>query len=491
MRRDLSTIAAPDKKLQGSLDKYEFPISMSTNASGVASRALRLLNIDRDLLTQGKEYRTTFVTEFGVSVSLLLTYKMAAHGFGKAGFSEYAVARRTISLIFPALLLGLPLALSRYVAYTTRDENRSLYYYGAALWCLGFSVAACTALITFFRGAFAYLFFGSPAYAYLALPMGLVLIGLTIHSAVYAYYRGNLALNSANLLQFVNFGLVPLFVFARFGSSVHSVLTFWGVGTILVATAGLLFTPWRQATATRSWNEGRELLRYGLQRIPGVFAFLALMTLPTTFAVHLRGVQQGGGIAFGVSLLNMVGALFTPIGVVLLPKASQMFADGADEALRAHVMKLISVTVLVALVFTIGFELLAGIAIRIYLGADFSSVAALTRVVALGAVPFSVYYVLQGLIDAYHIRAVNGWNCIYSLGIFLLACLPAFVYEPMEVIPVAFLVGIFSLGLLTAREAWRILPRRSRGKAPAVVAPEDAGCIQELEDNCECDTRDL
>jgi O-antigen/teichoic acid export membrane protein len=453
-------------------DGYRRYMSMTTMGLPLtaATRARQLLAIDRNFLKQCKTYRSTFVTEFSVTLSLLITYKLAAHSLGPEGFSEYAVARRTISLIFPALLLGLPLALSRYIASTTSDESRRIRFYGAALWCVGTSLALCCAIILSFPDLFAYLFFGSSVYASLAWPVTLTLVGLTVHSTVYSYYRGTLDLTYANTLQFINFAIVPLLAFYGFGENIQSVLTAWGISTIIIATACLLLTPWWEAARSSTWTDAKELLYYGLQRIPGVFAILALMTLPATFAVHLRGIQEGGFVAFGISLMNLVGALYTPIGVVLLPKASQMFADGAAPALRSHVAKLVKLAIIVALGFTLLFEILADVIVEFYLGHAFAEVALITRIVTLGALPFALFHVLQGLIDAYHTKGVNAVNALCSLALFLVACIPAFFYDPMVVMPCAFLVGVFGLGFLTIRAAQRIFSATATESSPVPTA---------------------
>jgi len=418
-------------------------------------RGSQVFTIFRELF---KEYGTTFLTEFTVAISLLLTFKLAAQEFGREGFSEYAIARRTISLLFPFLLLGLPVALPRYIGRANAEPNRCTRYYGATLWCQACLAALGAGFITLFRKEFAYLFFGSEDYANLALPVTLILVGLSMHAVVYNYFRGHLALRHANAMQLINFAVVPMVGFYHFGPSVYTVLTAWGAGTIAVAAAGFLwFTPWRNAVASRSWREAKELLHYGIPRVPGSFALLALMTLPATFTVHLRGLQEGGFVAFSTSLLNMVGAMFTPIGIVLLPKASQMCAEGAYGALRAHILRIVMLTVIVALGFTVTFEIFADVIIRAYLGKDFLRVVALTRIVALGALPFALFYVLQGLIDAHHTRAVNAVNCIYSLAVFITACAPSIVYEPDVVIPWALVAGIFTLGVLTVRESRRLL----------------------------------
>ena len=54
--------------------------------------------------------------------SQILVYKLAARDFGKEGFSEYAVARRTVSLLYPVALMGLGVALPRFLGYASGRE---------------------------------------------------------------------------------------------------------------------------------------------------------------------------------------------------------------------------------------------------------------------------------------------------------------------------------------------------------------------------------
>lgn len=425
----------------------------STAAAFAIDRRKRLIVVFRELF---EEYGATSLTECAVALSLLLTYKLAAHGLGKAGFSEYAIARRTISLLFPFLLVGLPVALPRYIGHASGDIGRCTRYYGATLRCQACLACLVGAVILLFRRQFAYLFFGSADYTNLAFPVLLVLLGLSLHAVVYNYFRGKLDLKAANVLQFVNFALVPMAAFYRFGTTIQGVLTAWGAGTLAIAAAGLLFTPWRGAVMSQSWMEAKELLRYGVPRLPGGFAMLGLMSLPATFTVHLRGVEEGGFVAFSTSLLNLIGSIFTPVGVVLLPRASQLCADGDYVALRAQVLRVVKLAIIVAVGFTLAFEFFANELIRGYLGQDYSEVVVLTRIIVLGALPFALYYVLQPLIDAHHTRPVNALNCISSLAVFLVACGPALVFRPETVIPWAFVAGILSLGILTIREAKRV-----------------------------------
>src|SRR6267142_157942 len=210
-----------------------------------AGAGARFSWIAANLGSHAREYGGTFATEFTVLACQLLTYKLAAHFLGKTGFSEYAVARRTISLIYPLPLLGMAIALPRYIAQATGSGSvaGSGRYFAAAAWCMGCGLFVCVSLMNLFSYAFSYVFFGGKQYANLVLPLSLLLVGLVLHALVYAYFRGNLALRRANILQLINFGLMPLLAFTIFNGSVRAVLSALGILTTLAAAVALAFTP--------------------------------------------------------------------------------------------------------------------------------------------------------------------------------------------------------------------------------------------------------
>jgi O-antigen/teichoic acid export membrane protein len=307
-----------------------------------------------------------------------------------------------------------------------------------------------------FSSAFSYLFFGGKQYANLVLPLSILVVGLVLHALVYAYFRGNLAMRRANTLQLINLGLVPLLAFAVFNGSVRAVLSALGILTTLMAAVALALTPLRHMT-DRILPEAKKLLLYGIPRVPGDFIHMALFTLPVTFVAHERGLQEAGFVAFGISVLNMIGSVFTPAGLVLLPKASKMLAEGARSELRTHVVRIATIATVVAIALTVVFELMADPLVRLYLGTGFADVAASIRLMCLGALPFALYCVLRSLVDAYHTKAVNMLNNGIACLAFLLCSGGLLAFHASSLIPVAFLAGIVVLGLLTTREAWKVL----------------------------------
>lgn len=406
-----------------------------------------------------KEYSGTFATEFAVLISQILVYKLAARYLGQDGFAEYAVARRTVSVLYPLVLVGLAVGLPRYVAHAVgqgEPESRDRYL-GAAIWCVGFTAVLCIGLMNLFAVHVARLFFGAKAYAEMIFPLSLVVAGLALHAIVYAYLRGTLLMGWANLLQFVNLGAVPPLVFLFFHKTVASVLAALGVLCLASSAIAFLFLPWKQATRDNA-SEAITLLRYGIQRVPGDFILMALLLLPTTVIAHSRGVTQAGFVAFGVSLLNAVGAFFSPIGLILLPRAGRLLASGEVGELRRQVLTLVKITLTCSTAIAVGGSLVADRLIRSYLGPGYEETGGIVRVLLFAAIPYSLYLVLRNVVDAFH---EIGMTTLILTGGFVVCCASCLVLWPLQdkilTALIAFNAGALTLCLLAGGEVYRIL----------------------------------
>src|SRR6185369_389709 len=155
------------------------------------------------VLSHIREYVPTIATEFSVLITQILVYKLAAYYLGKDGFSEYAVVRRAATFLAPLPLVGLTVGLPRYIAISRCDgqHGKETQYFGAALACVLAATVLCLVILNAAAHPFSYLFFGDSNYARLIFPLSLMLFGLSIHTLVYAYFRGRLSMKSANILQ--------------------------------------------------------------------------------------------------------------------------------------------------------------------------------------------------------------------------------------------------------------------------------------------------
>jgi len=417
------------------------------------------------------EYTQTFIAETAVMISQICVYKLAARFLGKEGFSEYAVARRTIALIYPIALLGLTVGLPRFIAHNKNKTalSDSEGHFGAALWCVLGTTGTVFGIANLLPARVAVLFFGSSEFASLVFPLSVMVAGLTLHTVTYAYFRGHLAMKRANTLQVVNLALLPPLVFMVQRGNVRTILLALGTLTFLSAGAAVVgFTPWQEMMAVQG-RRVKELLRYGMQRLPGDMALLGLFTLPTTITAHAKGVQQAGLVAFGMLILSIVSAMVTPLGLILLPKASRMFATGASSELREHVLPLVKVMVFLTGSISIAVGILATSLIRIYLGPGFATAADVLRLVVLGIVPYCLFLLLSNVLDAYHRNSVTAAIEIIAFVVACLGCCVTwFTGRTVTGFLLAFLGAVFTLAILSTIACLRIF-------RDEIAPPENAG----------------
>jgi hypothetical protein len=116
-------------------------------------------------------------------------------------------------------------------------------------------------------------------------------------------------------------------------------------------------------------------------------------------------------------------------------------------------------TVVIALIMNLVLAVFAGRLIEIYLGPRFPEVTFYVRLFAFGALPYAMYCVLRGLVDAFYVRGVNAINALIALAVFLMWTLMLWVVRGTPYVPIGLLVAVCVLGGLTVFEACKILSR--------------------------------
>jgi O-antigen/teichoic acid export membrane protein len=400
-----------------------------------------------------RDYLTTFAAEAVVIVSYLLTFRLIAVWFTPSGFGEYALSRRALSLLAPLAVLTLDVAIARLLAYAVEQRSAGEgVYVSAALVLATAAVAVTSAVLLLFRGPLAELLFGSSAYASLIMPLPLLLAGTALHGIAYGTLRGRFKIQRANLLLILNQGLFPVAAVLAGAGSVPRILALMGAAWIV---GSLAFLPLRRLDVQAARDRMGELLRFGVPRIPGDLLQLALFALPGILVAHATGIAAGGIVAFGISALRMIGSALTPISFVLLPVASRLFARGAVDQLRGHVVALLRATIVPLLLGTITIELLAAPIISVYLGKSYLSGTTLLRVVMAAALPWGLYVTLKSVVDARHFQAINARNTVIAFVVFLgLTPLLGLVLSTPYPAIAAFTASLYLLAALTLLEVY-------------------------------------
>ncbi len=191
-------------------------------------------------------------------------------------------------------------------------------------------------------------------------------------------------------------------------------------------------------------------MSYSLQRVPGDFGLSALFTLPAIFTAHVAGVKEAGGVSFAISLLTTSAAIFDPIDLIFLPKASQMIGTMNFRLLKLYIRKILKFTFLLTLSGVLFFEIFADEIISLYLGKSFSDLVLITRIIFFGSLFYNIYVSMRSIIDAYYVKSINTLNVLLSLLLFLLLTIVVSLFVKNYIcIVLSFNLALFFLCCLT------------------------------------------
>lgn len=367
-----------------------------------------------------RTYILTFAAEALIVVMGFAVYRLANTKFDELGFSEYTLTRRSVSFIQPLLMMGLGVAIPRFTSF--RNDKNSYLLTGVGLML---SIAAIfLMLFTVFRYPLASLMFGERQYAFLMMPLGLLLASTGFHAILYGFFRGKNFSLTANSLQLINIGVIPVAAFFLADSLVSLIY----LSAIAVLAVCLVTTVATVLKGKHDWNgkvfieDAKELLRYGLPRIPGDFALLALLTAPTYLVLNIqKDILLAGDIAYSLTLLNMTSAALAPVSLVLLPEIAQFLREEKYDLIRKRYLFFSVLTVVAITAAYVVFSLFPDFFLQILLGSRYNvRLADISRIVLLGSIGFGVYVVLRSMLDAIRTKAVNSFNLMISFGVYIL-----------------------------------------------------------------------
>jgi O-antigen/teichoic acid export membrane protein len=403
-----------------------------------------------------KDLIITFISYAFSFLCGILVYKVAAKSLGPEGFGIYALVRRASSFMEPVLIMGLGVGLTRYIAISSAkggDNSEQASYiiagYGSVLL---FSAFVLT-IINLMPGLLGKAVFGRPGYEGYVHIISFLGESYMVSSLVYSFYRGNGRFVAANLIS-ISIGIVPL-VSLLIAGSVKTALEMTTAGMFLVCfvfsfpIARAVLPHLRKVRLIKST---KELLRYGLARVPGDISMAGMLALPAFLTSNLFGIKEAGFVAFGVSLVTMVGAIFQPVGLITLPKMSAILSEGKHDEARLILQRIIKYTAITSIGVTAVLYLSTGYLVHYWLGAQFDEAAGIVRLAILAAVPNALYVALRSSIDAATVKAVNASNIYRALFVSAIAYIVVkAAHLTLSGIPLSFMLGMVLLCFLTIK----------------------------------------
>jgi O-antigen/teichoic acid export membrane protein len=365
-----------------------------------------------------------------VTSSLLLT-SLISRWLGARALSEYLLLRRVLSWVVSGTMLGLATGLPRFVAHAAgqREANNGhgqeeSEYFLAASVCMIPNAIFLALLMVYCRGAFAQLMFGNHQETGLVMALALLLVGFAIHRVVYGYYRGLLEMERANLLELCNATLLPLAVIlALFRTQPIGAMMF-AVGGLMTVIGAMFAIPivghLRKLSQPRNIGARcKELMKFGIPRVPGDFGAAALTALGPMLAAHYMKIAKVSPLLLGLNMLMVTGYAAGPLGVVLLSKVSMMLGRNKHNELHARLRLLVVAVMEVSVLTCIQLAIFADVIVRVWVGPAFANEMGVIRMVLMAIPPYLFFVALRSTIDAATVKPANTTNVLVSLSVCL------------------------------------------------------------------------
>lgn len=415
-----------------------------------------------------KDIILTFFTEISVLVSFFVLYRIIANNYGPDGVGEYSLARRLLSLFQSVLLMGIGVGIPRYIALSKTSEQRGAYVRsaGAALLILSLLFVI---IINLFANQSAEILFGSEKYANFIFPFSLLVIGSASHSFAYSYLRGRLMSKKFNILQILNLSVVPLLLFWYLGDRpMNDVIGI--VGIIMSAVSAIfillfikeIFIPIGHKTLVSHF---KELFVYGMPRMAGDFLYAGLFSFGAIFAAHLLTMREVGYFSLSISLLNMVGSFVGPLGLILLPKISNLIAENKTDLIGEKLDYFIGAIIQMSIFASFQLIIFADTILDLWLGTGFSDAVIIMRIVFMTIAFYPFYVASTSILNASRKKPLDLINVSRALVFFLIFSGGLFIFRnSINVaigLSVSFSSSLIFLSMLAYISVRGIYPRKN------------------------------
>lgn len=404
------------------------------------------------------DYIITFLTYALSFGSNFIIYYLISRNFGETGFEEYVLSKRFFGFVFVPIMIGVAVALPRYIAFNVEESNESLdieYFLSASFFLCLIGLSASLVFLTF-KEFISRLIFDSSSFAFLILPICFLIMGGIINALVFSYFRGRREMIKANVFSFLT--VIVNMVFVLFTSSVYSFILLNAISLILASVvffllfSGITGEIWKNLDISyvNLRNKFKILSTYGLPRVPGDLAKEGIFAIPVVLASHNHGIEFASYVAFCGSFLSMIGTSMSPFNLVLLPYVVEKMVVNKYNDIKKHVTAMLLFVLIGGVIGSVAIFFLAEFIATEFLNISDPRMFDCLKIVSLAVTPYLVYLFLRSVNDAFYKKAVNSISLMISFIVLIISWSIMQMFPTFQTsIIVSIDISLFILGSLT------------------------------------------
>ena len=297
---------------------------------------------------------TSILTVFGIL--FINAYVSRVHGLEVLG--EYSLIWRLITALAGVFLFGLNISLP----YFLPKGNENSIVNSAFLILQIFSIPLLILLTYLISLGIIPGFNSNYAFAYFIFALGII-----FKSIVYSYFRGNINMVMANILQIVTIFFIPVIAVLVF-HELSQIFYFIGFSMIIFTVIFFLCHSKTVPKYNFKYIDIKNILYFGINRLLGIIGESFLLAgIPVLLASSIS-FSNLAYINSSMSVIRIFLVIIGPIGIILLPRISKALEMNRIPEIQHGIELLIKLSIVFGVTAGLFFVLFGNDLLDLWLG---------------------------------------------------------------------------------------------------------------------------
>lgn len=324
-------------------------------------------------------------------------------------YAIYNIIRRGASVVTYVMLMAMGIAVPKYLsmAQMEGDKEKFVRYLIVSIEIVLVATAVVGVTLCIGKQHTIQILFPQDENDYSAyvLPLAFYSAGCAFTTYVYSYYRAIGAFVRYTLAQLGMQGFMLVSCFA-IRENLIQLICVWAIVSCAysaIAIGVIIKKNWCQAVLsgkTEKKKIRKELLTYGMPRVPGEFFLFAFNLVPTLLFTNKFGLVQSSYFSVAISLNSTITSLFGFVGIVLLPEVSKAIVSRNLQDMKKKINLLLLFYILLALAAITFVEVLPRFVIWVLYSTEYYEAIPMVRLLTIAVLPNALYLLYRNPLDA-------------------------------------------------------------------------------------------
>lgn len=372
--------------------------------------------------------------------------------------SIYLLARRTIAVIVPAVSLGLPFSLVRYLTVCKNGGGRLIFFAaGVIIICL----ALFSIFVLSYKNVFSLVALGNAKFSVYALPIIIAVLGVCFALVSVRLLQGTNRIVVATTWLILAIGIIPL-ISAICASELITFFLILGLVQLLISSIIIVY--FIRRGCKKEPISIKQFLSFGIKSAACEFVMMILLWLPPATISRSDSIIISGYFSLMLSMSLLLASPLAQIAIVLTPRISIVIEKKDFRFLRKTIYLLFVLSFTAGIIFAIAGPIIYEFLVPLLIG-DTSSIGNKTYLICFASIiPLSVFYGLRNIIDVMWSPARNVLIITFGIIVFLIfnqIIQNTTAYNSLNSVSISFFFTIFSLAVISSIHGIHLLKKFS------------------------------